>query len=242
MTSEIDETQRVVAKASIWEDFVDIFVSPTEVFERRRDGRFGWALVVLTLLLTLLTYGFYSALSTAFEADFMRGLAQAGEGAEELPLETMMAFSRAIAIFGSLVMVPIGVFFAGLGAWLAARVFGGRITFLLAVTVATYATFPRILATVGGILQGILFNPDSLTQISFGPARFLDPATASPVLLALAGRMDLFILWSLILTAIGLKVIGGMRQSRAYMASLLVWVIVSLIVVVPSIFTAAAGS
>lgn len=233
MTSEITETEPVVARTSLWEDFVDIFMSPSEVFARRRDGRFGWALAVLTVLLTVLGYAFYSALSAAFEADFVRGIAQAGQDVDQVPLETVMAFSRNAAIFGSIVMVPLGVLFSGIGLWIVARLFGAKIPLLLTVTIATFATFPRILATVGGILQGILLNPDSMTRISFGPARFLDPATTSQTLLAFAGRIDLFVLWSLILTAIGLKVIGGMSQSRAYMASLLVWVIGSLFLVVP---------
>lgn len=241
MTIKTAVTQTVVAKASRWEDFVDIFISPKEVFERRRDGRFGVALAVLTVLLTVLTYGYYSALSTAFEGDIARSAALAGEEAAQ-SMEMMAKFGQSLAIFGSLLTVPLGVFFSGLCIWIVARVFGGRLSVGLGVTIATFAAFPRIFTMLSGILQGILFNPDSLTRISAGPARFLDPGTTSTAMIAAASRIDLFVLWSVILTAIGLRIIAGLRQSSAYMAAILLWLAGALLAMGSSIITSGAGT
>lgn len=36
-----------VAKTSLWEDFIDIFYALSAVFARRRDGKFGYALLFL---------------------------------------------------------------------------------------------------------------------------------------------------------------------------------------------------
>lgn len=242
MTTDIAEPE-TVPHASRWEDFVDIFFSPAEVFRRRRDGQYGLALAFLTVILTVLTYGFYAALSAAFEADFARGIAAAGEeAAAQLPVETMMAFSRNITIFGSVVLIPLGALITGLFIWLAARMLGGRLSFVLGVTIATYATFPRILSTLSGILQGTLLNPDSLSRVSLGPARFLDPATTSVALIGLAGRIDLFVIWSLVLTAIGLQVIGGMERSRAYLGAFFIWLLAGLPVAIPALITYVSGS
>ena len=38
--------------ASLWEDFIDIFYAPTSVFARRREGKFGLALLVYVILAT----------------------------------------------------------------------------------------------------------------------------------------------------------------------------------------------
>ena len=228
-------------RTSLWEDFVDIFVTPAEVFERRRDGRFGWALAFLTILLTVLSYAFYSALSAAFEADFVREINRAGESADQVSIEALMAFSRTAASFGSIVMVPLGVLLAGIGLWIVARIFGSKLSFLLAVTIATFATFPRVPGIVAGILQGILFDPDSMARVSLGLGRFLDPATTSAQTIALAGRIDLFVLWSVALTAIGLRVIGRLEQTRAWMAAVTLWGVGTLFVLLPVLMGSAAS-
>lgn len=212
--------------ASLWEDFVDIYFAPSTVFERRRDGRYGVALVVLTLVLTALTYAFFSTMSAAYDADMARTLAQSGQDVT-LP-EGMISLSRNLMVFGSLATVPIGVFLTALLLWLVGRLFGGDLTFELGATIATYATFPRILATLAGIIQGIVLKPDSMFGISTGPARFLDPDTTAPALLALLARLDIFIIWSVILTMIGLRIIGGLKTSGAWAAAIVVWLIVSL--------------
>jgi hypothetical protein len=232
MTTAIAESE-ATEKASLWEDFVDIYLAPSAVFERRRDGRYGPALVVLTLMITALTYAFFSVLSTAFEADIARGMAEAGEGAQ-MP-EMMIALTRNFAIFGSLVMVPIGAFLTGLLLWLIGRAFGGDLDFVLGTTIATFATFPRVLATLAGTIQGMLFEPDSMTGVSTGPARFMDPDTTHQALMALLARFDIFIIWSVILTAIGLRIIGGMKGSRAVAAAVIVWLIASIPVAIGAV-------
>ena len=71
-------------------------------------------------------------------------------------------------------------------------------------------------------------DPAALTgrfQLSLGLGRFLDPDSASPILLALLGRVDLFSIWVTVLLAIGLSVTGRIPRSRAAMAAALVWVL-----------------
>ena len=162
-----------------------------------------------------------------------RGIAQAGEDVQ-IP-EGMVAMSRNVAIFGSLVMVPIGVFLAGLLLWLVGRLFGGELNFVLGTTIATFATFPRVLATLSGTVQGILLNPDSMIGVSTGPARFFDPDTTPQTLTTLLARFDIFILWSVILTAIGLRIIGGMKGSSAWATAIIVWLIASIPAVIGAV-------
>jgi hypothetical protein len=64
--------------------------------------------------------------------------------------------------------------------------------------------------------------------LSVGPARFLDPDTASAMSVALAARFDFFVLWITILLAIGLKVIGKIPMNKAMVAAILVWLVGAL--------------
>jgi hypothetical protein len=76
-------------------------------------------------------------------------------------------------------------------------------------------------------VQGLLLDPATLNgrfRLSLGVGRFLDPDTASPVLLALLGRVDVFTIWITVLLAIGLSVTGRIPRSRAAVAAAIVWV------------------
>ena len=70
--------------------------------------------------------------------------------------------------------------------------------------------------------------------MSLGVGRFIDPDTASPLLLALVGRMNLFTIWVTILLAIGLSVTGKIPRQRAAIAAAIVWILGAL----PMIFQA----
>jgi hypothetical protein len=61
--------------------------------------------------------------------------------------------------------------------------------------------------------------------VHLGPARFIDPDTGSKLLIALAGRTELFTLWVTVLIGLGLKVMGRSSTGQAVLAAALVWVI-----------------
>ena len=43
-------------RAGLWEDFVDIFYTPSSVFARRADGKFGMPLLLLVVVGTVLVF------------------------------------------------------------------------------------------------------------------------------------------------------------------------------------------
>ena len=235
MTTSAPAPVQVDAPASLWEDFVDIYVAPSQVFARRRDGRFAPALVVLTLVVAALSYVLFVALAGAFEADLIRGIEASGTPPGEMPVEAIRSMARTGAIIGSIVTFPIGVAVTGLITLLVSRAFGAAVTFAVATTIATYAAFPRVFGMLSGILQGVLMEPRSMSSVSLGPARFLSPDTASPLLVALLGRLDLTVLWSVVLLAIGVQVAGGLRRSEAYLVAGIVWAVVTLPVLLPAL-------
>jgi hypothetical protein len=94
--------------------------------------------------------------------------------------------------------------------------------------VASFASVPRVLEGLATSVQGLLLDPSTFTgrwKISLGLGRFLDPDTASPLLLALLGRVDVFTIGVTVLLAIGLSVVGRIPRSRAAMAGALVWLL-----------------
>jgi hypothetical protein len=209
--------------ASRWEDFLDILYAPAEVFRRRPDGRFGLVLLIVAVLMALLFWAGQSALAPAYDAEFARAM----EG-QDIPADQLAASQGMMQTFGMISFIigfPIGVMVVGLVLWLVGKAMGSVATASMAIMIAAYAQVPRLIQQVLATVQGMLMDVTSLYHVSFSPARFMDPDETGAVAMAIASRMDLFVLWSTFILAVGLVVLGGLPRNRAYIAAGLVWVI-----------------
>jgi hypothetical protein len=129
---------------------------------------------------------------------------------------------------GVFVFVPLGAFFVGCALWLAGKLVDAKQSFHAALIVAAYSFIPRVVEAVFNGAQGLFLDPaqlDGRFRLSLGPGRFLDPDVASPVLLAIVGRLDVFTIWITVLLAIGLSVTGSIPRVRAAIAAAFVWVV-----------------
>jgi hypothetical protein len=146
-------------------------------------------------------------------------------------MERMRNIGVRVQQIGMFIFIPIAMFGVGLASWAVGKLFDATQTFRAAMVVAAYAYTPRIVEQVVHGLQGFVLDPaqlDGRFRVSFGPGRFLDPDTASPLLLAVVGRLDLFTLWITALIAIGLCVTGRIPLRRAAIAASLVWALGAL--------------
>ena len=216
-------------KGSVWEDLVDIYFAPSEVFARRRDGQFGVALIVLilaTAVLFALTKGY---LQPIFDAQFQKGMESAMRQNPRITqeqMETMRSVGEKVTLIVVPITLAVSVFVIGLLLWLVGKAFGSTQPLGLAVMVATFSQYPRIIQAVLNGIQGFLMDPARLTSmysISASPARFLDPTTTSPAVMAVLSRLDIFTLWCTVLLAIGLHVTGNISKGKAYAAAFIVW-------------------
>ena len=236
----LDPTRADAAKASVWEDFIDIFYAPSQVFERRRDGRFGLALFVLALLTGILFYLFYRNTTAIWDAQFERQTADVMRQNPQVTREAMEKGRSLAGIFGpigAMVSTAVGALITGVVLWIVGKFFDAKEDLKPAIMVATYAQFPRLLFWIVGAVQGLLLGEDRLTSmysVMLSPARFLDYDSASKVLLALLSRIDVFVLWATALLAIGLHVVGRIPKARAWIAAAIVWVLGTI----PALLTA----
>ncbi|MBC7788984.1 MAG: YIP1 family protein [Anaerolineae bacterium] len=217
-------------RPSVWEDFIDIFASPSEVFARRENNGFGIALLVLTSILTALYFGTRSLLQPVFDGEFSRNTARMMRENPQLTAEQMeMGRKFTEGVFGGLFValgVPLIVCLLALVMWVAGKPFDSKQTLRSGFVVATYSYFPRIIEAIVNAIQGLLLDADSMTSlqsIKLGPTRFMDVDTTSPVVIALLSRVDVFTLWVTALIVIGLRVTGKMTTSQAAIAGAIVW-------------------
>src|SRR4051812_66684 len=77
------------SKASLWEDFVDIFYTPSSVFARRADGKFGLALRVLVAAATALFLLTKNARAPIFDEKYAGKTAGARAKTPKTPADQM---------------------------------------------------------------------------------------------------------------------------------------------------------
>lgn len=232
--------------ASLFEDFIDIFVSPAKVFARRANSGFLMVTAVLTVLLTVLTFANQGSMQGIMDAEFDRQIQTIQKQNPNMTAEQVQTARNGMEKFGGyvkyivIVAIPLIVLVLGLGIWLVGKLFGASNGYGAAAMIAAYAYLPRVIEAVLVAVQGLVLDTGALTgryQLSLGVGRFLDPNTTSAGLLGLLGRVDIFTIWVTILIGIGISVVGKIPREKAMLAAAVIWVLGA----VPSLFALIRG-
>jgi hypothetical protein len=233
-------------QASLWEDFIDIIVAPASVFRRRERGSWLIPLVIVTIAVAIIAFASRGVMQPVMDAEFER----VAEGMRKNPQITEEMIDRARSIgawfgtYGPVIFTPISIILVGFMTWLVAKLVDSRQTLHAAMVVAAYAFVPRVVQFIVNAVQGLVLSPDKLNgviKLSFSPARFLDPATANPVLVQVLNRFDLFTIWVTVLLAIGVYVTGRVSKTQAAIAGVLFWVIGAIPALLGAVRQAAAS-
>lgn len=219
------ESSEPVAKSSLWEDFIDIFYSPSSVFARREHSSPWPPILVVSALFILISFATFNVISPTIEAEMRRGMSANPQMTEDM-MNKMVKWAMTTARWGA-IFTPILIFVTGLWYWLVGKPFQKHPrTVTTAVMVVAYS---YIIKCVGGIVSGVqalLMDGTKLTSpyvLSFSPARFVDRDAMSPVMFALLTKFDLFSLWYVALLAIGLRVTGRVSRNTAIVFALVYW-------------------
>ena len=221
-------------KSGLWEDFVDIFYAPSSVFARRSEGKFGLPLLFLVLVGTVLFFLTKNATQPIFDAEFTRQTAAAMRKDPNITAEQMAqgrSFFETLSPLFFAVGITFSVFGAGFVLWLVGKLFDAKESLTAAFMIATYAEVPRLVQLLTNAAQGLVMSPESLNSmnaVGFNLARFMDPDATSPVLIAIASRVDLFTIWVTVLLAIGIHVLGKIPKQQAYIAAGITWLVGAL--------------
>ncbi len=218
-------------KTGIVEDFIDILFAPARVFARRAAASPALPFLIVCVLLIALFFTARGALQPIIDAEMQKALDAAMKSNPQLTPE-MLAQSRGMtdkfAVVGAVVVVPVSILVLALATFGVGRALGGSLSYGAAVTIATFASVPRIFDYAGVDVQGLVGDTSAMTsryQLTLGVGRFFDPATTSPLLLAMIGRVDLFTLWVTVLLAIGLVAAGKVPRTRMILAGALMWLV-----------------
>jgi len=221
-------------KASVFEDFIDIFYAPANVFARRAASGYGMQLFIVSVLAALFAFATRGITSQIFDVEFQRGAAKAIAANPRITLDqmnSMRGVQEKMVMVGGYIFTPIGVFLMAFFTWLAAKAVSAKITYQQAALIVTLAWIPRLVGALVMTVQGLLMDTSTITSmfsVMWSPARFMDAETVSPKVLGLVGNLEVFSIWYTILVGIGIAVIGKVPRSQGYTAAAIVFVLMSL--------------
>lgn len=212
-----------------------IFFEPGATFEDlRRKPRFILASLIMVALFAAFVVAFNSKLgferiarerleSSSFYQNQSPEQKEATLRTQTSPV--VKGITYAVAPLAFLVALLIG----GLIYWLGANAMGGSATFLRGLAVWVYSSFPpMVVSMLASLLVLFLKSPDDIDiaasqngLVQASPAFFMD-AKSSPVLHAVLGTFDVFLIWGWVLAAIGLRIVGKISTGAAWAIVLLV--------------------
>ena len=218
---------------------VGVFFEPSKTF-RDIAERPTW--IVPMILVILAVMGIITAESQHIGWDrIFRHQMETNSRLQQMPAdqrEQTLAMQEKFASVGGYVFALIGVpvsdlIIAAVLLGIAGGLMGGGMRFKQVFAVVSYSGLPGVLTAILTAVVIFLKNPDDFNMqnpLAFNLGAFMDPNTSSKFLYSLAGSLDLFVLWMIVLMATGLKAAAGKKLTftGALVAVLLPWAIVVL--------------
>jgi hypothetical protein len=233
-------------KPNTFERIIGVLSSPGSTFESivQRPN-------ILVPLLIFVVISIAGSIAVATKVDFAVMAREAIEANPNIPAdkaEGAIGVTKGImkvTMYASpLLTVLILLITAGI-CLLGFKMFGGEGTFEQAMSVTTYAWFPRLIRGVLGVI--VMFVKSNLTlydlqnPVMSNLGFLFDPKTQQ-VGYAIGSAIDIFNLWSLVLLIIGLATMSRLSRVRSAAIVIVLWVIANLFTIVPAMMQAAKAA
>ncbi|HEY0970819.1 MAG TPA: YIP1 family protein [Gemmatimonadales bacterium] len=236
MTESTATASRPSSSASAFEDYVDILYAPSAVFARRRDASPWVPLLIMTGLFAIATYINFKFLGSVYEAEAMRQAMKNPQVTAEMA-QGMRRFAWIGFVMAGLTTVPFTTLVLGFLLWMVGKLLDAEQPLRAAFLVIVFSFVPRVLESLLMALQAFAIDVNAVASqygITFSAARFMSSDTPA-ALLALASRLNPFVIWSYVIVAIGLAVTGRIGRGRAAIAAFVLWLVGALPLVIPAL-------
>lgn len=137
----------------------------------------------------------------------------------ESTIQTQAKFAPIFGVVGVLLVIPIyDVVIAAVLLGIAGGLMGGGMRFKQVFAIVCYAGMPGVISAILTALVIFLKNPDEFNlqnPLAFNAGAFMDPNTTSKFLYSVSTSLDLFVIWTILLLATGLKAAAGKKLTFA---------------------------
>ncbi len=227
---EIEVEQKEQPEMSEAATLANIFFEPGRTFaDLRKKPRF----IIGFIIIAILSSAFFFAFSYKMGEDRMRRaiteqaeknsqFASLSDEAKKQNIDLQMTIQKVVR-YALPIFIVIGFLIGTLIYWLGAKVMGGTINFMQALSVWVYSSLPpTIVSTVANFLILFLKSPDDIDilasqrgLVNANPSLFFG-GREMPVLTTLISTIDIFAIWGLVLAAIGLHKVARLSKGSAW--------------------------
>jgi hypothetical protein len=241
--TSVQPTAEGTPSLSQMERVIDAFTAPSKTFNDIKNGRTSWWLPFL--LFVIVGTGLWATVNArvgwlTVAENGIKMSPKAADAMDKLPPEQRQSQMKVSAMVqqGIWALGPVWVLLMNL---IAAAVllgtinfgFGGKATFGKVLAVTWYAGLPgliKLLIGAIGLFAGVA--PDAFLPVNPAGTNlgyYMNPLEANKVVYALATAIDPIQIWVLVLIAIGLSTVAGVKKSAGYTAVFGWWVLSLLI-------------
>jgi hypothetical protein len=187
---------------------VEVLTSPTNAFRSIVESGHVWVIpfIVFSLVLILSMLVGFAGFENTTEESVLLGMDQEELDAAITVITTIFVFIflPIIVLIGLVVPALVYMFFESF-------VLGGKADFRQVLNVTAYAIMP---SAVGIILNSIFSWTFQMPEFSFSPAVFITESMRQTFMGNWLEIFDIFSIWTLILTTIGLSILYGHGRGR----------------------------
>lgn len=235
-----------------------VLIRPKQVFERAGGlSTLAWALAALILSIAMLGRAFLTlpaqqaqatkqirAQLVAMEKDAASGKTP------PLPPEVKADMKRSAQpeapagqlLVGNVLQVAwlwLGLALSGLVITGLTKILGGKISYKTALVVLGLAFMPfvvgELIKTAATLATGSASLNEGMSSLVAGSNGTVPMGVGSILLFATLSRIDVFVIWSLVLLAVGVATVGGVSKSKGALVAGLYWVISWALVMAPTV-------
>ena len=214
---------------------INTFIAPSKTFaDLRRNSSWWvpWLLVSLASIAFLVTIdkkiGFEQANRNIIEKS------SKAEQFEKLPpeqrakqIQAATGITRIITYANPVITLIVFVVIAALLMATFRFGVGAEVPFKTSLAIVSYANLPGIILAIVGIASVMAVDPEGFNlrnPVATNPAYFMDPS-GNPFLYSLLSALDVFTIWTIVLTALGFAQNSKMKRGTAFTV-VVVWYLV----------------
>jgi hypothetical protein len=220
---------------------VDTFVAPSKTFTDLRRNASWWApFLLMVIISSAMVYtanqkiGFRKIMENQ-----MQGQPKSQERLDKLPADQREAQLEAGAKFTAVISYVFPVITLVIWLIIASALFGtfkfaagADVSFKVALAIVIYSALPLLVKTLLALLSVLAgMSPDSFTfqnPVATNPGYFMNPAD-NVFIYSVASGIDIFMIWTLVLTAIGFTCVSKVKRGTAYATVFGWWAVFTLL-------------
>lgn len=219
---------------------INTFIAPSKTFADLRRNASWWApFLLMAIVSTVFVYtagqkiGFRKIMENQMQAQpkAQARLEQLPTDQREQQLEQGAKVTAIISYVFPVITLIIWLIIAAVMYPSFKFVAGADVNFKISLAIVVYAALPLMLKTLLSLVSLLAgMSPDSFSfqnPLATNPGYFMNPAD-SPFLYSVASSVDIFLIWTLALTAIGFTCVSKAKRGTAFAIVFGWWIVFTL--------------